>query len=138
MVWNPWNELNDVENTLARAFGLTNEFRPQNDYPPVNVWSGENEIRLSILLPGVKSEELDINIKHDTLSVKCQRAVEALPEGSHALRQERINGRWVRNFALPFHVEGYDVEATYKDGILTIRLPKAKAEQPRKIAIQGC
>ncbi len=125
------------EDTLSALFGLVPEFTPQHDYPPVNIWQDENEIKMSIKLPGVKPEDIEINIKHDTLSIKCSREAEAIPEGTVARRMERINGNWQRTFSLPFAVDQDDVKAGYKDGILTITLPKAKAEMPRKIAINN-
>ena len=135
-VWTPWHELhNTLNGSLESLFGLIPEFRPQYDYPPVNVWKGENLIKMSIKLPGVKLEDIDISLKHDTLTIKCALPAEAMPEGYVARRQERINGSWQRSFSLPFAVDSEGIEANYKDGILSITLPKAKAEMPRKISV---
>lgn len=138
-VWTPWHELNNVlSNPFNRIFsGLLPEFMPDNEYPPVNVWKNENEIMLSIKLPGIKMEDIEVNINRDTLTIKCARNSEDIPEGTVTVRQERINGSFARSFALPFAIEQNDVEAKYKDGILTIKLPKAKTEQPRRIAINA-
>ncbi len=135
-VWNPWHELNDVADGLNQLFGFLPDFAPKFDYPPVNVWKGENEIRLYIKLPGVKAEEIEVNINHDTLTIKGERKPEPIAENARSIRNERISGSFKRSFALPFPVENADVEAAYKDGILAIRLPKAKAMQPRKISVQ--
>ncbi len=136
-VWNPWHELNNVADGLNQLFGLFPDYTPQYDYPPVNVWKGANEIRPSVKIPGIKAEDIEVNINHDTLTIKGERKAEALPEGTKAIRSERIAGSFKRSFSLPYPVENDAVEASYKDGILNIRLPKAKAMQPRKIAIQG-
>ena len=135
-VWTPWHELNNTLNGgLEALLGLLPEFRPQYDYPPVNVWKGENLIKMSIKLPGVKLEDIDISLKHDTLTIKCALPAETMPEGYVARRQERINGSWQRSFSLPFAVDADAIEANYKDGILAITLPKAKTEMPRKISV---
>ena len=135
-VWTPWHELNNTLNGgLEALFGLIPEFRPQFDYPPVNVWKGENLIKMSVKLPGVKLEDIDISLKHDTLTIKCALPAETMPEGYVARRQERVNGSWQRSFSLPFAVDAEAIEANYKDGILSITLPKAKAEMPRKISV---
>ncbi len=136
-IWTPWHELNNsFEDTIASLLGLAPEFfTPQHDYPPVNVWKNDNLVKLSIKLPGVKLEDIDIHIKHDPLTIKCERKADEVPEGTTLRRQERINGTWQRTFALPFSIDNDAVEANYKDGILNITLPKTKAEMPRKIAI---
>ena len=141
-VWNPWHELNRpfgnvLTNPLESLLGLIPEFRPQYDYPPINVWKGENLIKMSVKLPGVKLEDIDISLKHDTLTLKCSLPAEALPEGYVARRQERINGSWQRSFSLPFAVDADAIAANYKDGILSITLPKARAEMPRKISVNA-
>ncbi len=135
-VWTPWHEINNTLNgTLESLLGLIPEFRPPFDYPPVNVWKGENLIKMSVKLPGVKLEDIDISLKHDTLTIKCALPAEAMPEGYVARRQERVNGSWQRSFSIPCAVDSDAIEANYKDGILSITLPKAKAEMPRKISV---
>ena len=137
-IWNPWHELNNsFEDTIASLLGLVPEFTPMHEYPPVNVWKNENLVKLSIKLPGVKLEDIEINIKHDTLNIKCSRKAADIPAGTTLRRQERVNGSWQRTFALPFSIDNDAVEASYKDGILNITLPKAKAEMPRKITINA-
>lgn len=137
-IWTPWHELNNTfEDALSSLLGMVPEFTPRSDYPPVNVWKNENMVKLNIKLPGVKLEDIEINIKHDTLNIKCSRNEAEIPEGTVLRRQERINGSWQRTFALPYAVDSEAVEAGYKDGILSITLPKAKAEMPRKITINA-
>ena len=135
-VWTPWHELhNTLNGSLESLLGLIPEFRPQFDYPPVNVWKGENLIKMSVKLPGVKLEDIDISLKHDALTIKCSLPAETMPEGYVARRQERVNGSGQRSFSLPFAVDADAIEASYKNGILSITLPKAKAEMPRKISV---
>ena len=136
-ILNPWHEINDLADTFGRALGLYPDYTPKFDYPPVNVWKGENEIRLQIKLPGIKAEDIEVNINHDTLTIKGERKVDEIPAGTKLTRSERLSGNFSRSFALPFPVENDAVQANYRDGILTISLPKAKASQPRKINVAG-
>lgn len=134
-LWNPWNELRNFSDDFARLFGSMGELSGRGDYPPTNVWLNDQEARFTMKLPGVNLADLEITSNQDTLTVKGKRAAQALPEGANFLRQERGAGSFVRTFALPFPVDADQIEAGYKDGVLIIRLPKAKSVQPRKISV---
>lgn len=137
-VWNPWHELNTTfDDALQRLFGIVPEFTPMNDYPPVNVWKDESKVVISAKLPGARLEDIDITIRHETLNLKCKLDAMTVPEGAVMKKQERLSGSFSRAFSLPFPVDEDAVEATYQNGILNITLPKAKSEQPRKIAIKS-
>jgi len=134
-LWNPWHDLRNFNDEISRLFGDLGEFTTRGEYPPVNVWFNDYEARFTVKLPGVSLEDLEITANQDTLTLKGNRAAEVLPEGASYLRQERGSGSFVRTFALPFPVDSENVEAGYKDGILVVRLPKAKSVQPRKINV---
>lgn len=136
-IWNPWRELNAFTDPLSRFFDIISDFTPRAEYPNVNIWKGDNAVKMSIRLPGVKPEDIDININRDTITIKGTRKSEDVQEGTNVIRQERISGSFTRSFSLPFAVDNDAVDARYKDGILTITLPKAKSEQPRKIAVKA-
>jgi HSP20 family protein len=86
-------------------------------------------------LPGVTQENLEILVVGGELTVKGQRGSAA--KGSEAFhRRERSTGTFERTFRLPKDVDSSKVEATLRDGVLTIKLPKAEAAKPRKIAVQ--
>jgi HSP20 family protein len=107
------------------------------DYPPVIVYMNDNCAKLVMKLPGVKLEDLDVRVNRDTVTLKGSRKAEALPEGAEYLRRERGLGSFARSFGLPFMIDGDAVEASYTAGILTVTLPKARIEQPRKVTIQS-
>ncbi len=136
-VWNPWNGLRNMEDgwdTILRHLTGGSE---TGDYPPVIVYMNDNCAKLVMKLPGVKLEDLDVRVNRDTVTLKGSRKAEALPEGAEYLRRERGLGSFARSFGLPFMIDGDAVEASYTAGILTVTLPKARIEQPRKVTIQS-
>lgn len=133
-LWHPWHELMDIERAFSPLFGNA---VAKHDFPPTNVWSNDSKLVLTFELPGIKAEDLDISAKADTLTIKGSRRPDVLPEGAQYLRQERSCGTFTRSFALPFKIDQEQVEATYRNGILTITLPKAAEVQPRKITVSA-
>ena len=88
-------------------------------------------------MPGVSVKDIDININGNELTISGQRNSDEIPEGAHYLRRERNFGKFARTIQLPFTVDPEKVEANFKDGVLTITLPKAEAEKPKKISIKS-
>lgn len=105
------------------------------EYPAINVWSGKDDYVLTAELPGIDPAQLDISVVGDRLTFSGSRVVEPLQEGETYHRQEREGGRFSRTLQLPFQIEANKVTAKYEKGILTLTLPRAEAEKPRKIAI---
>lgn len=103
-------------------------------FPAFDVVEGEGEIRLLADVPGVRREELEIEVEDRRLVVRGQRT---RPEGEHRLHlAERSYGPFQRSFLLPQEVALEEVRAEYENGVLTIRVPKMKPER-RRIEVQG-
>lgn len=86
-------------------------------------------------LPGFKKEEVDVQVHEGVLSIRGQRTEEATQTSERYHRRERRTGLVSRLISLPETVNGEDVKAELKDGVLTLRLPKTPKEQPRKVQI---
>jgi HSP20 family protein len=106
-------------------------------YPAMNVWTTEDNALVTAELPGVNLEDIDISVEDEMLSVRGDRQPEALEEGTTYHRRERRHGPFVRTFRLPFRVAADAVEANYQKGVLSITLPRAEADKPRKIEIKA-
>ncbi|MCA1961063.1 MAG: Hsp20/alpha crystallin family protein [Desulfomonile sp.] len=106
-------------------------------FPLLNVRQAGDVYVVTAELPGLKSEDLEINVEGDTLSLKGERKPLELSEGTSYHRRERASGKFHRSITLPNKVAADDVKATYKDGVLTIRLPIEKAVLPKHIAISA-
>jgi HSP20 family protein len=104
--------------------------------PPVDVREDENEITLSIELPGVKPENVEVTSDNGMLTVRGQKSAER-KEGSENEYQlvERSYGTFTRSFRLPKGIDDSKIEAHFDNGVLDIRVPKAALPQPKKIAI---
>jgi HSP20 family protein len=106
-------------------------------YPAMNVWTNEEGVVVTAELPGMNPEDIDISVQDDTLTLRGNRAPDEMEEGATYHRRERACGSCSRTLRLPFQVEASAVEATFKNGILSLTLPRAEADKPRKIAIKA-
>ena len=133
--WDPFRALERVQAELDTASGQSNDsYAP--GFPPIDVWSGEAGAFVTAEVPGIEPGELDISVVGDTVKLAGARAAEPAAEGETWLRRERGHGAFERSLRLPFKVDAEAVEARFKNGVLTIRLPKASAERSRKVEIQ--
>ena len=104
-------------------------------FPAMNAWTNEDSAVVTAELPGVSIEDIEISVERDTLTLRGRRQPEELEEGASYHRRERRFGGFNRAFRLPFHVDAAEVKAEIKNGLLTIMLPRAEADKPKKIAI---
>jgi HSP20 family protein len=103
--------------------------------PPVDIYETDNALVLKVELPGVSKDEVSVEIHENTLSLSGERKCESAVKGGHYHRVEGIYGAFQRAFRLPATVDREQVQATYKDGVLELRLPKLEAAKPKGIAI---
>lgn len=112
-------------------------------YPAMDVFETKDAYVLEADLPGVRAEDVDISFERNTLAVKgTRRSAIKAPEGEtandfrvHAV--ERVWGTFSRSIRLPEYVDGEKIEASFTDGVLSIRIPKAKSAMARKIEIRN-
>jgi HSP20 family protein len=103
--------------------------------PPADVVETADAIVVRLDLPGHKSDELQLKVENDLLTVEAERKpVERKGETFH--RSERVFGRSVRSFTLPANVDSARTEAAYTDGVLEITLPKREEAKPRTIQVK--
>lgn len=105
--------------------------------PSVDLSETEKAVEVRMDLPGVKAKEIDIQINKNLLTVSGERKEEKEEKGKTYHRVERRTGNFSRSFTLPCAVAEDEVAAEYKDGILTITLPKTEEAQTRKIKVKG-
>jgi HSP20 family protein len=130
MNFDPWREFERFNRTLPRpAAPSTVEF------PALNVWVGADRALVTTELPGVDKEAIDVSVSGNVLTLKGSRNPEELKEDESYHRRERWYGEFSKTLDLPFDIEVQKVEAKFSKGILTVTLPRAEAEKPRKISI---
>lgn len=103
-------------------------------YPLVNVFSDGDDYVLVAELPGVKKEDLDIQVVGDTLRLQGKKTIAHEP-GASVHRRERSAGEFDRTLTLPTEIDAANVTAEYRDGVLTLRLPRAASAKPRSVVI---
>lgn len=103
-------------------------------FPPLNVFRKGDDIVVILEIPGVRSSDLDIQIKDHTLRIAGTKKI--VYEGKPSLhRRERLEGRFDRTVALPVEIDSDNVKAEYRDGILALYLPRSERDKPRNIKI---
>jgi HSP20 family protein len=103
-------------------------------FPPVNVFEQGEDFAVVAELPGVKKEDLDIQVKGATVRIRGRKAID-YGENVSVHRRERAAGEFDRVVTLPAQIDASKVKADYRDGVLTLRLPRAESEKPRSVAI---
>ena len=103
--------------------------------PPVDIFEDKTGITVQADMPGVSRERLDVHIDSDTLLIEGVAEI-PMPEDMQAVYADVRSTRYQRSFSLSSELDGDRAEATLKDGVLTLRIPKREQYQPRKIEIR--
>lgn len=141
--WDPFRELEDMSERLNRMFARPATSRNGNEaltvadwVPRVDISETDKEYQIKAELPGVEKENVKVTVEHGILTLQGERRQEKEEKGRRYHRIERSYGTFVRSFALPESVDQAAVKAEYKDGVLTLRLPKTEAEKPKAIEVK--
>ncbi|MFA5668202.1 MAG: Hsp20/alpha crystallin family protein [Balneolaceae bacterium] len=113
----------DIQQFVEKVIPLTNE---DKDFAPsCDIVESEAEFKILIDLPGLSKKEIGIALKDNVLTIKGEREI-LLSEGEEFKRQERKRGAFARSFALPETVNKAEVEANFRNGVLTVAMPKSE------------
>lgn len=104
--------------------------------PATDVCEEDARYVVAIDLPGMRREDIRISAENGTLTIQGERRRESGSKGRGFTRTERIHGSFTRSFTLPSTVDGNKIEATYKDGVLTVVLPKSEEARPKAIEVK--
>lgn len=139
--FHPLDQLRDEMNRLVGDFfgpttaTYTSRATPAGGgFPALNVWEHGDNVYAEAEVPGMKADDLDISVVGGDLTLRGRRG-EAPSEGTAYHRQERGTGEFTRVLRLPVEVDSERVEATLKDGVLLVKLPKAESAKPKKIKV---
>lgn len=133
-----WATLRDELNNLFEvpAGNLTRQAQLFSGWTPALDLSQNSENVVAVLeVPGMQKEKIDISLHDGMLTIAGERQSSSSDEGDNAERTERFSGKFRRSISLPTRVEAGRVSATYKDGILTVTLPKAEEAKPKKVEV---
>ncbi len=130
----PFQGFQSLQDTMNRFFNEPSTNRPW--VPPVDIRETENELVLKADIPGMKFEDIDVRLENGTLTLRGERKFEEQKKEGGWHRVERSYGTFERVFTLPDSVNPEGVTADYKDGTLTVTLPKKEIAKPRQVKVQ--
>jgi HSP20 family protein len=129
----PFPGLKAFEDSMTRLFNEPNG-RPW--VPPVDIKETENALVLKADVPDVKFEDINVHMENGTLTIRGERKFEAKEEKGGFHRIERAYGTFERVFDLPDTINPEGVKADYKNGVLTVNLPKKEIAKPKQIKVE--
>jgi HSP20 family protein len=135
----PFEELHRMRQQLDQLFEDTAAPRQRVSagvYPLINLTEDKNSFYVRAELPGVKGEELDIQVTANNLAISGERKIDAEEEGAKYHRREREAGIFSRMIGLPGDIDSDKVDAKMENGILTIVVAKAEAAKPKQISVK--
>ncbi|MCC7493944.1 MAG: Hsp20/alpha crystallin family protein [Fimbriimonadaceae bacterium] len=124
----------EMADDVRRAFG---EGDPGGLYPPVDIRATEAEVVLVAELPGASRDDLVIEVEGRHLTLRGEKPGPAEAADATPVHRERRYGKFERTFELNFEVNREAIAADFRDGVLTVRLPKMEAARPRRIEVTG-
>lgn len=139
----PFNDLNTLRNEIDRLFDDPfGVLTPSTGFfegwtPAVDVYDDKDKYVVRAELPGLKKEEINVSLDGNTLNISGERKQEDERKEGDNYRAERYFGRFQRSLTLPGGVDPSKVQASYKDGVLTVTLPKSEEAKPKQIQVKA-
>jgi len=139
--WAAFDQLRREIDGLLSSWGQsglpeTASFGAPTVFPLVNLFEAADSLVLTAELPGVREDDLDVSVQANQVVLRGQRGID-YPENAAAHRRERQVGAFHRTVELPYPVDADKVEATYRHGVLLLRLPKPDEHQRRRIPVRS-
>jgi len=134
-----WREMDQLQREMNRLFEGSTEKHTlgSRKYPAINLWANEEGQIIRAEMPGIKVDDINIDVTSDTLTISGSRTHDEAVENTHYHRQERGYGSFTRTLQLPFMIDTGSVEAIFKNGVLEIKLQRAESDKPKKIAVKS-
>lgn len=140
--WSPFRDLLNMQKELGRVFdGLFTDYDTEGSFaatwaPRVDVVERKDSYVIKAELPGVDKNDVKITLQENVLTIRGEKKQEKEEKDSNMHRIERSYGAFERSFSLPTNVKGEKIDASYKDGILAITLPKVEEAKPKEIEVK--
>ena len=140
--WAGFGRLAGLRDELEQLFGAPlAEFARTSQFlsgrtPALDLHEDNDNFVVKIELPGMKKDDIDVTLEDGALSISGERKSDEKFEGAEVYRSERFFGRFQRTVTLPAPVAADKIKAQYKDGVLTVTLPKTEEAKPKQINVQ--
>jgi len=136
--YHPLSLIDEIEGLAREAWDSWRPFVLRNSFIPyLDMYEEKDELVVKTELTGVKKEDLDISLEGDVLTIKAEKKPEEAAEDARKYTSERWFGQYSRSLSLPFHVDADKASATFENGLLEIRFPKAEEAKARHIEVKA-
>ncbi len=140
--WEPGREVDSLQSEVNRVFdaffgGSATPTRARRWVPPMDLVETEDHLVLRADLPGMKREDVEIEIKDGALTIAGERTAEHEQKTEGYYRVERASGRFARSLTLPEGTEPEGIDAQFENGVLEVRIPKPAQRKPHRIEIRA-
>ena len=133
--WRPFSEIEDLRRRMERTLETFGDGKESEWTLAVDVVERDDAYVLRASLPGLKTEEIKLEVEDDILTISAEHEESEEDKGENYVRRERRYGAFSRSLALPKGIGVDDIEATSKDGVLEVVIPKPKAPEPQSVTI---
>ncbi len=135
--YRPWGLLDEIEALAREMWDAWEPFPLDNSLVPLaDMHEEKDQLVVKTELPGIDKKDLDISLEGDRLTIKAEKKEEIKEEATHHIR-ERYYGRYFRSVTLPYPVKEDSISATFDNGVLELRLPKAEEVKAKKIEVKA-
>jgi len=131
----PGHSSNLLNDFFAPFGGFLNEVSAGINYPAVDIYEKDEKLVFEAELPGLDKENISVDVKGRTITLSGERQRNSEVKEESRYRKERSYGKFERTFNLPFEVSGEQIEATYRDGVLTLTVEKPEEQKAKQVTI---
>jgi HSP20 family protein len=138
--WDPFRNFSTLQDQVNQLLGSSFKAGQENSSlttwaPAVDVYETENELVIKADLPDIEEKAIDVQVENHMLTIRGERKLEESVKEDNYLRVERAYGSFSRSFSLPNTVNTEAIQATYKNGVLRVELPKRAESKPKQVKI---
>lgn len=135
--WNLFEELGNVQHEMEQLFGSRwSPFVKRAGFPAIDLRHTADDVVLTAELPGFEPDAIDITVNRDSITLTGKRAAEEFPQGASYFRRERRRDEFSRTVELPYEVDPQSADASYTNGVLTLKLSRPEEHKPVKVNVK--
>jgi HSP20 family protein len=140
-LWDPFCNLSDIRDEMNRLFDTSFRRYGRGDLetaflPPVDVAEEKDAFLVKADLPGLTKDDVSVSLQDSYLTIKGERKHEVESQEANYYRRERVSGTFTRLIELPTTVDAKKIDAQFKNGVLSVRLPKSEEAKPKQIEVK--
>ena len=141
--WDPFRDVATLQDRINRIFNesfggsrdLNDEVGLYDWRPPVDIYETDDGIVLKAELPGINKEDVSVEVKDNVLTLKGERLLDPEIKDENYYRKERSFGKFNRSFSLQEQIKPDLIKASFKDGVLTVEIPRPEEEKPKQVTV---